>query len=60
MRITNFMQNSIHLDLHREDEYILHEHELAKTHRSVLACNTGHLITIHTGGIYKICMGKPK
>ena len=52
------MQNSIHLDLHREDEYILHE--LAKTHRSVLACNTGHLITIHTGGIYKICMGKPK
>ena len=58
MKITIGMQNSIHLDLHREDEYILHE--LAKTHRSVLACNTGHLITIHTGGIYKICMGKPK
>ena len=58
MKITNGMQNSIHLDLHREDEFILHE--LAKTHRSVLACKTGHLITIHTGGIYKICMGKPK
>ena len=23
---------------------------LLKTHRSVLVCNTGHLITIHTGG----------
>ena len=56
MKITIGMQNSIHLDLHREDEFILHE--LAKTHRSVLACKTGHLITIHTGGIYKICMGK--
>ena len=29
MKITIGMQNSIHLDLHREDEYILHE--LAKT-----------------------------
>ena len=33
---------------------------LKHTARSELACNTGHLITIHTGGIYKICMGKPK
>ena len=30
MKITIVMQNSIHLDLHREDEFILHE--LAKTH----------------------------
>ena len=30
MKITIDMQNSIHLDLHREDDYILHE--LAKTH----------------------------
>ena len=37
-KITVGMQNATHINLHREDDYILHE--LTKTHRYALVCNT--------------------